>query len=127
MGLPWWLSGKQFACQAGNTEDRSLIPGLERFRVFLLGRSHEQRSLRRYGPWGRKESDMTEATKHAQALSGTVITYSSHEITAVGYVRFRRCQYIYPKKSQQSWQLQILCRHYIFEWKPEKDILGNIL
>ena len=28
--------------------------------VFLLGKSHGQRSLVGYSPWGRKESDMTE-------------------------------------------------------------------
>ena len=31
--------------------------------VFLPGKSHGQRSLAGYGPWGHKESDMTEATK----------------------------------------------------------------
>ena len=30
--------------------------------VFLAGESHGQRSLAGYSPWGRKESDMTEAT-----------------------------------------------------------------
>ena len=30
--------------------------------VFLLGESHAQRSLVGYGPWGHKESDMTEET-----------------------------------------------------------------
>jgi len=30
--------------------------------VFLPGESHRQRSLEGYGPWGCKESDMTEAT-----------------------------------------------------------------
>ena len=28
--------------------------------IFLLGESHGQRSLVSCGPWGRKESDMTE-------------------------------------------------------------------
>ena len=28
--------------------------------VFLLGKSHEQRSLEGYSPWGCTESDMTE-------------------------------------------------------------------
>ena len=31
--------------------------------VFLPGDSHGQRSLVGYSPWGRKESDMTEATE----------------------------------------------------------------
>ena len=30
--------------------------------VFLPGKSHEERSLLGYSLWGRKESDMTEAT-----------------------------------------------------------------
>jgi len=30
--------------------------------VFLPGKSHEQRGLAGYSPWGRKESDTTEAT-----------------------------------------------------------------
>ena len=30
--------------------------------VFLPGESHGQRSVVGYSPWGRKESDMTEAT-----------------------------------------------------------------
>ena len=30
--------------------------------VFLPGESHGQRSLVDYGPWGHKESDMTEVT-----------------------------------------------------------------
>ena len=32
--------------------------------VFLSGKSHGQRSLVGYSPWGHKESDMTEVTKH---------------------------------------------------------------
>ena len=27
MGLLWWLSGKESACNAGDTEDMGLIPG----------------------------------------------------------------------------------------------------
>ena len=30
----------------------------------LPGKSHGQRSLAGYGPWGHKESDLTEATEH---------------------------------------------------------------
>ena len=30
MGLPQWLNGKESACNAGDTGDTSLIPGLER-------------------------------------------------------------------------------------------------
>ena len=34
--------------------------------VFLPGESHEQRSLRDYGPQGYTESDTTEVTEHAR-------------------------------------------------------------
>ena len=44
--------------------------------VFLPGKSHGQRILAGYSPWGCKESDTTEATEHACARtlghSGTV-------------------------------------------------------
>jgi len=33
--------------------------------VFLPGKSHGERSLVGYSPWGCKESDMTEVTEHA--------------------------------------------------------------
>ena len=37
--------------------------------IFLPGESHGQRSLVGFGPWGRKELDMTEATKHINNMS----------------------------------------------------------
>ena len=36
LGLPWWLSGKEFAYSAGDTGDTGLIPGLGR----CLGGGH---------------------------------------------------------------------------------------
>jgi len=55
-GLPRWLSGKEYACKAG---DLSLIPGSNRpleeematTPVLLPGKSHGQRSLAGYSPW----------------------------------------------------------------------------
>ena len=38
--------------------------GLEGTPVFLPGKSHGQRSLAGYAPWGHKESDPTEAAEH---------------------------------------------------------------
>ena len=64
--LPGGSDGKQSACNAG---DLGLIPGSGRSPwrreqrptpVFLPGESHGQRSLVRYSPWSRKESDTTE-------------------------------------------------------------------
>ena len=38
--------------------------------VFLPGESHGQRSLVGSSPWGPKESDTTEATKHLSTHNG---------------------------------------------------------
>ena len=68
-GLPWWLNGKESACNAG---DLGSVPGSgsslrkgngnQLIPVFLHGEYHGQRSLVGYSPWGHKELDMTEAT-----------------------------------------------------------------
>ena len=62
-GLPWWLSGKESACNAG---DAGLIPGSISWKrkwqsppLVLPGKSHGQRSLVGYSPRGCKESDRT--------------------------------------------------------------------
>ena len=65
--LPWWLSSKESACQAGAT---GLIPHLGRSPggqhgnplQFLPGKSHGQRNLASYSAYGHKESDMPEVT-----------------------------------------------------------------
>ena len=43
-------------------QEDHLEEGMATTPVFLPGESHEQRSLAGYSPWGRKESDMIEAT-----------------------------------------------------------------
>ena len=58
--LPWQLSGKESACKAGDTGDRSSIPGPGRSLggghgnpltpVFLPAKSHGQRSVVGYSP-----------------------------------------------------------------------------
>ena len=60
VGLPWWLSGKDPACRCRRHEfdlwfwkiawRRKWQPTL----VFLLGKSHGQRSLAGYSPWSCK-------------------------------------------------------------------------
>ena len=60
--------GKESACNAGDTEDAGSItllgrcPGGGRWKptpIFLPEKSHGQRNLVGYSPWGHKESDMT--------------------------------------------------------------------
>ena len=57
-----WLRGKEPACHAGDSGDMGSIPyqGVGKSQEFLPGKSHGQRSLEGYSPWGHKELDMTE-------------------------------------------------------------------
>ena len=64
-------SGKESTCQCRRHKRHEFetwvgkIPWRRKWQptpVFLPGESHGQRSLAGYGPWGRRDSDMTEAT-----------------------------------------------------------------
>ena len=65
-GLPWWLSGKESACQCRRHKFDpwvGKIPWRRKWQptpVFLSGKFHGQRSLVGYSPWSCKESYMTE-------------------------------------------------------------------
>ena len=70
MGFPAGSVGQESACNAG---DQSLIPGSGRIpknvkwqptAVFLPRKSHGQRTLAGYSPWGSQESDMTQQLNH---------------------------------------------------------------
>ena len=70
MGFPSGSGGKESAYNSG---DLGSTPGLGRppgrrhgnpLQYSCLENPHEQRSLTGYSPWGGKESDMTEATRH---------------------------------------------------------------
>ena len=70
MGLPPWLSIKESTCSAGDTGDVGSISGSGRYPgdgyATQPRESHGPRSLEGRSPWGCKESDMTEVTKHTQ-------------------------------------------------------------
>ena len=67
-GFPWWLSGKEPACQYRRLRFDSWVGKIlwkrkwQPTAVFLPGNSHGQRSLAGYSPWGHKDLDMTEET-----------------------------------------------------------------
>ena len=72
---------KESACQAG---DAGSIHGSERFPgegnsnptpVFLPGKSHGQKSLAGYSPWGRKRIGHDLATKQQQQLQYLDLVY----------------------------------------------------
>ena len=69
MGLPRWLSGKEFTWQCRRHRRHGFDPWVKKIpwsrkwqptTVFLPGRFHGQRSLVGYSPWFHKESDTTE-------------------------------------------------------------------
>ena len=58
--------GTESACQCRRCFRRSPWKRIwQPTLLFLPGKSHGQRSLTGYSPWGRKEWDMTEVTEHA--------------------------------------------------------------
>ena len=71
LGLPWWLSGQESACNAGDTGDMGCIPGLGRSPggghgnplQYSCRENPMERSLVGSGSWGHKESDTTEVTE----------------------------------------------------------------
>ena len=69
LGLPRWLRGKGSVCQCRRHRRHGLDPCFGKISwlrkwqptpVFLPGKSHGQRSLAGYSPWGRKESHTIE-------------------------------------------------------------------
>ena len=64
--VPWWLGGKESACQCRKHRRLGFDPWVEKIswrrkwqptQIFLPGKSHEQRSLRDCSRWGHKESE----------------------------------------------------------------------
>ena len=65
LGLPWWLSCKEFACQMQETwvgslcQEDPLEKGMGIHSSILPGELHGQRSQAGYSPWGHNELDAT--------------------------------------------------------------------
>ena len=87
-GFPGGASGKESACQCMRHRRRGFCPWIgkmpwdrkwEPTPVFLLGKSHGQRSLAGYSLQGCKESDTTEVTQHTFMLSGVGLARDSSE------------------------------------------------
>ena len=69
IGLPWWLSGRESACQCrrhGLDPWVRKIPWKRKWQpttVFLPGKFHVQRSLAGYSPWSHKSIGYDLASK----------------------------------------------------------------
>ena len=65
-GLPWWLSNKESTCQFRFHPWVGKIPWRRKWQptpIFLPGKSHGQRGLVDYSPWGPKIAGYNLATK----------------------------------------------------------------
>ena len=64
--VPWWFSGKEFTCQFrrhGFDPWVGEIPWRRKWQLVLVllpGKSHGQRTLADYSPWGHKQLNRTE-------------------------------------------------------------------
>ena len=80
-GLAWWLNGKESACRSRKPRFDSLvgkIPWRRKWQptpLFFLGKSHGQRSLVGYSPWGRIRVSHDLATKQHTPNSTIIILY----------------------------------------------------
>ena len=81
-GIPWWLSGKEPACQCRRHEfDLGVgkIPWRKNWQpapVSLPGKSHGQRSLAGHSPWGHRRVGYDLATEHGDASCLFVVVES---------------------------------------------------
>ena len=83
-GLPWWLGGKESACNTGNHPqfrrcrpreglDDLLEKGMATHSSILAGKSHGQRSLMGGSPWGRKRIRHDLATKPTPSHTASLL------------------------------------------------------
>ena len=69
IGLPWWFSGKESTCKCrrcGFNPWVGKISWRKKWQptpIFLLGKSHGQRSLACYTPWGHKRIVLSHKTE----------------------------------------------------------------
>ena len=67
LGFSHGSDSKESTCKAGNLAWVGKIPWRRAWQltpVFLSGESHRQRSLMGYSPWGHRELETMEETKH---------------------------------------------------------------
>ena len=80
-GFPWWLSGKESACQCrrcGFDPCIRKIPWKRKRQptpVFLPGKYHGQRSLAGYSPWGHKRIGHNLVTNTTEWLKNCKLNY----------------------------------------------------
>ena len=94
--LPWWLSGKELGCQAGDVGGSLCCkepPWKRKWQpipVFYPGKSHGQRSLVGYSPWDRKSQTRLnhDPTTTTSCFKFPLEVYFSHPISCGFWVVF---------------------------------------
>ena len=92
LGLPWWLSSKESTCQCRR---HGFYPWVKRIpwgrkwqstRIYLPGKSHGQRKLGGYSPWGckRVRHDLRDWTTTTWAASAEHEFWADFSVAEVG-------------------------------------------
>ena len=98
-GLPSGASGKEPACQCRRHKRYRFDSWVRKVHwrrawqpipVFLPRESHGQRSLAGYGPWGHKESDLTEVDL-AAAVAGLLLASSKQASVGICMAAVKDC------------------------------------
>ena len=92
-GLPWWLSGKESTCLWRRYKRHSLdpwvwkIPWRRKWQptpVLLPGKSHGERSMAGYSPWGYKELDrLKQLSTYSYLLSQLNISNVNNQVKII--------------------------------------------
>ena len=98
-GLLWWFKGKKICLQSRRHRRHGFNPWVGKIPwrrkwqptpVFLLGKSHGQRSLAGYSPWGRKRVEHDLVTKQQQPPKVPVILALIFQKLPFSCVRLQR-------------------------------------
>ena len=129
--LPRRRGGKESACQCRTHERDRFRPWVRKISwgrkqqctpVFLPGKSHGQRSLAGYSPWGRKEEEQLSNEAHTQLLlqrpAGTEDAPSAPPCDSWGCCvsQLRTCAYTDPSSGSRHNTRTRTTSTWIFKW-----------
>ena len=103
--LPWWLSGKESACQCKFDPWVRKIPWRRKWQptpVFLFGQSHGQRSLVAYSPWGHQRVRDDLGTKQQSHSPGLCPNHLLKTLPPNNITLWKRFQFMYIGRTQYS-------------------------
>ena len=113
-GLPRWLSGKESTCQGRSWRCRfdpwvRKVPWRRKWQpspVFLPGKSHEQRSLAGYSPWGLKSRAQLSDQTTIYKVSDKDLLYSTGNSTEHLAITYN------GKESEKEYAYTCMCLYF---------------